>query len=81
MDDKVSDAVLALLAAREANGSVCPSEIARAITPGTNWRSAMPSIHAAVDKLLAEDLVQLSWKGEPLAERKGPYRISRPTEN
>lgn len=81
MDGKVREAVLALLAARVPGGSVCPSEVARAITDGPNWRSAMPAVHAAVEMLLAEELVQLSWKGQPLPHRNGPYRISRAIKN
>jgi hypothetical protein len=81
VEDKVRKAVLDLLATRRAEGSVCPSEVARAISPGSDWLSAMPIVHAAVDKLIAENRVRLSWKGEPLALRKGPYRIGRPINN
>jgi hypothetical protein len=73
--------MLALLASRPADGSVCPSEVARAINPGPHWRDAMPSVHATIDRLLAENLVQLSWKGRPLTHRDGPYRIRRATNN
>lgn len=72
---------MALIATRGAKGSVCPSEVARAIAPGPNWRSVMPAVHAAVNTLLDEDRVQLSWKGQPLAHRKGPYRISMRAKN
>ena len=37
----------------------------------------MPIVHAAVDRLVAEGVVRLSWKGEPLDARAGPYRIRR----
>lgn len=43
---------------------------------GANWRDAMPQVHAAIDALLSEGLVSLSWKGEPLKARAGPYRIA-----
>lgn len=81
VDNEAQEAVLALLAARAPDGSVCPSEVARAITRGPNWRSAMPTVHATIDGMLAENLVQLSWKGEPLARRKGPYRIGTAIKN
>lgn len=68
-------ATLSLLARREANATICPSEVARAIAP--DWRQAMPAVHAAIDELLCDGLVRLSWKGRPLATRSGPYRISR----
>jgi hypothetical protein len=76
-DTGVEDMVLALLAMRAPDATVCPSEVARAIAAGcpAEWRDAMPSVHAAVDRLLGEDRVRLSWKGRPLPTRAGPYRI------
>ncbi|PVE54413.1 DUF3253 domain-containing protein [Arthrobacter sp. TPD3018] len=70
------DTALALLASRAAGATVCPSEVARAIAPEA-WRAAMPSVHAAIDALVEEGRVQLSWKGKPLPTRTGPYRIGR----
>lgn len=69
-------ATLSLLAARAADATICPSEVARAIAK--DWRGAMPSVHAAIDRLVEEGSVRLSWKGRPLAARSGPYRIGRP---
>ncbi|WP_309547008.1 hypothetical protein [Sphingomonas sp. SUN019] len=37
----------------------------------------MPAVHAAVDQLVDEGLVRLSWKGRKLVTRAGPYRIGR----
>lgn len=74
------DVALTLLAARAPDATICPSEVARALTVSddeTAWRDAMPAVHAAVDGLVDEGLVRLSWKGEPLAARSGPYRIGR----
>jgi hypothetical protein len=64
-----------MLTRRAPNATICPSEVARAVTP--DWRSAMPAVHAAVDELVRDGLVRLSWKGQPLATRSGPYRIGR----
>lgn len=72
------EATLALLAARADDATVCPSEVARAVTVATGeWREAMPEVHAAVDQMVGEGLVRLSWKGQTLATRAGPYRINR----
>lgn len=72
------EATLALLAARAEDATVCPSEVARAVAGEDGaWREAMPDVHAAVDAMLNEGEVQLSWKGRPLALRAGPYRIAR----
>ena len=65
-------AVIALLAGRA--GTVCPSEVAR-VGAGAEWRDAMPAVHMAVDALVAQRRVRLSWKGEVMAVRAGPYRI------
>ena len=72
------EATLALLAARSEDATVCPSEVARVVAgEGGAWREAMPDVHAAVDELMREGGVRLSWKGRPLARRAGPYRIAR----
>lgn len=70
------ETVLALLAQRAPGATLCPSEVARAVAAPA-WRAAMPAVHAAVDALVAEGLVELRWKGELLATRAGPYRIGR----
>ena len=66
---------LSLLARRAPDASVCPSEVARAIAP--DWRGAMPAVHAAIDELIRDGRIRLSWKGRPMETRSGPYRISR----
>ena len=71
------DTTLALLADRSPDATICPSEVARALAPGADWRDAMPIVHSAVDRLAEEGAVRLSWKGRLLATRAGPYRISR----
>ena len=71
------EATLALLAARAPEATVCPSEVARALAAPADWRDRMPAVHAAVDRLVTEGLVRLSWKGRSLPARAGPYRIRR----
>ncbi|WP_254603125.1 DUF3253 domain-containing protein [Sphingomonas bacterium] len=76
--DRLGDAraaTLALLDRRTPGATVCPSEVARALA--TDWRGAMPIVHAAIDDMLADGVVRLSWKGVVLATRDGPYRIGR----
>ena len=68
-------ATLSLLARRAPDATICPSEVARMIAP--DWRGEMPAVHAAIDGLVRDALVQLSWQGRPLATRSGPYRIGR----
>ena len=77
-EDPVCEAVLALLAARAEGLTICPSEVARMLADDEQaWRDVMPAVHAAVDHLIADGSVQLSWKGESLETREGPYRIAR----
>lgn len=76
-----TDAVMTLLAARAPGATLCPSEAARALAAagghGADWRAEMPGVHAAVDALVADGSVALSWKGVDMAARAGPYRIRR----
>lgn len=77
---KPRNAVLALIDQRAAEATVCPSEVARSLADAgssTDWRRFMPAVHEAVDELLADGVVQLSWKGKLLDKRAGPYRIRR----
>lgn len=71
-------ALLALLAERAPGASLCPSEVARRLAgPEGDWRGEMAAVHAAVDALAQEGVIGLSWKGRPMAKRRGPYRIAR----
>ena len=75
------EATLALLAARAEDATVCPSEVARAMAgPAGEWREGMLEVHAAVDLMVSKGLIGLSWKGQTLATRAGPYRINRSVE-
>ncbi|MBV9827327.1 MAG: DUF3253 domain-containing protein [Alphaproteobacteria bacterium] len=77
------ETMLALLAGRAPGATVCPSEVARTLgaesdgTASSGWRDMMPVVHAAVDQMMAEGLIRLSWKGKSLKKRAGPYRIGR----
>ncbi|WBQ19138.1 DUF3253 domain-containing protein (plasmid) [Sphingobium yanoikuyae] len=82
--DDARSAALQLLERRTDQMTICPSEIARMIAAeagadhkGASWRAAMPVVHAAIDQLVADGSVELSWKGKVLASRQGPYRIRR----
>lgn len=74
-DDDARRATLTLVHARAAGATVCPSEVARALD-AADWRRMMPIVHAAVDGLLDDGHIALSWKGQGLPTRTGPYRIA-----
>ena len=42
-----------------------------------DWREAIHTVHVAIDLMVAEGLVRLSWKGEGKPVRDGPYRNGR----
>ncbi len=78
------EATLTLLDARAPGATICPSEVARMLAAAAGaghaelaWRSMMPAVHAAVDRLVIDGQVRLSWKGEMLPSRTGPYRVGR----
>lgn len=75
-DTDAMGAIRAAIGERGAGKTVCPSEIARRLAGDAgDWREHMNEVHAAVDALRAVGAVSLSWKGKPLPERNGPYRI------
>lgn len=82
MADDVHRTVLALLERRGPGKTACPSEIARSLArPDADWRAQMDAVHRAVDALVREGRVTLSWQGRPLEQRSGPYRIALPSPN
>jgi nucleoid-associated protein YgaU len=79
-EEEARAATLALLDRRRAGATICPSEVARAVAAAAgaaDWRGAMAAVHAAVDSMVAQGLVRLSWKGKAIEARDGPYRIGR----
>ena len=73
-------AIQALLHERAQGASICPSEAARRLaSDGEDWRKFMLIVHASVDEMIGEGGVAISWKGQKLKNREGPYRISLPT--
>ena len=76
------EAALMLLASRGPGATICPSEVARSLGDANaaditgEWRALMPAVHAAVDQLVTERRIRLSWKGRILSKRAGPYRMA-----
>ena len=69
--------VQSLLKERASGATVCAGEAARALAcDDGDWRTLMPTVHAAVDAMIAEGAIRLSWKGHALRERQGPYLIA-----
>jgi hypothetical protein len=77
-DTGLEEAILALLAARPATASICPSEAAR-VTGGENWRPLMEPARAAARRLVARGEVVITQRGRVVdpSTAKGPIRIRR----
>lgn len=75
-DRALEDAILALLAARAAGASICPSEAARAVG-GEDWRALMESARSAARRLTAQGRVLVTQDGRPVdaSTARGPIRV------
>ncbi|PPT27737.1 DUF3253 domain-containing protein [Xanthomonas arboricola] len=72
--------IRALLARRLPEQSICPSEVARALSGDeARWRALMPQIRSVAADLAGRDVVQISQRGEVVDVRtvRGPVRLKR----
>jgi hypothetical protein len=78
VDARLERAIDALLDARRAGATICPSEAARAVDPD-RWRELMPAARAAAGRLAAAGQVQVTQRGEvvDVATARGPVRVRR----
>ncbi len=61
----------------DSDKSICPSEVARALSP-TDWREIMPLVRRCADELQAKGKIQITQKGKAIPsaeEAKGPIRL------
>ena len=79
VDRALEQRIVALLDARAAGASICPSEAARAVDPD-GWRALMPAARAAAGRLAGAAEVEVTQRGEvvDVATARGPVRIRRP---
>jgi len=79
IDARLERTIEALLDARRAGTSICPSEAARAVDP-EGWRDLMPAARAAAGRLAAAGSVEVTQGGEvvDVADARGPVRVRRP---
>ncbi|ASR42978.1 hypothetical protein BEN78_05880 [Xanthomonas citri pv. mangiferaeindicae] len=72
--------MLALLTARPAEASICPSEIARGLRPHGDWRALMPDIRQVAATLARAGVVSVTQRGAVVdadAPPPGPVRLRR----
>jgi len=79
VDRALEQAIGALLDARAASSSICPSDAARAVDP-EGWRGLMDAARAAAGRLAAAGAVEVTQRGEvvDVAAARGPVRVRRP---
>jgi hypothetical protein len=74
---RIEATILALAGHRAPQGTICPSDAARAIG-GTGWRDLVPIVREVARRLAAEGRVEVTQGGrrlDPAAQWKGPVRI------
>ena len=74
-------AIDALLSARRADRTICPSEVARALAGDDGaWRALMPRIREVAAGLVAEGRLTVTRRGQPVDATApgGPIRLGRP---
>ncbi|MFN3616298.1 MAG: DUF3253 domain-containing protein [Rubrimonas sp.] len=78
--ERIEAAILALTAARGSRRSICPSEAARALAQGGDWRALMPAVREAAAGLAARGALRVTQKGVAVDARtaRGPIRLAAP---
>jgi hypothetical protein len=74
---RARDAILELLAERDPDKTICPSEAARALAGDSDFRPYMDPVREAAAKLADEGRIEVTQKGKPvkIGEVKGPIRL------
>jgi hypothetical protein len=77
--EELSEAILALLARRGPEKTICPSDAARAVAGGA-FRPLMPEARQAAAQLLAAGRIVVTQRGEPVdpLTARGPIRLGLP---
>lgn len=79
-DRDVAATVLALLAQRADDATICPSEAARTLAP-EGWRALMPQVRAVAVRLALSGRLTIRQRGRVVAPDgplRGPIRLGRP---
>lgn len=78
VDRELEDSIRALLAARAADATICPSEAARAVG-GEDWRDLMEPARRAARRMVDAGDVEITQQGAVVdpSTARGPIRIRR----
>lgn len=75
--ERIAEAIDALLAARSADASICPSEVARRLSPD-DWRVLMPRVREVAFDMARAGRVRITQRGravDPVEPVGGPIRL------
>ena len=79
--DELAAVMRAMVAARGAGKTICPSEVARAVAPDA-WRELMEDVRAVARGLALAGEVVVTQKGvvlDPAGEWRGAIRVGAPS--
>lgn len=80
-DAGIEQQIFALLAARQPDATICPSEVARALAPADGaWRDQMPHMRQVAHALAKQHRLRVTRGGEPVDATApgGPIRLGLP---
>ena len=83
-DAAIAAKVFALLDQRRPEATICPSEVARALSLSNDeaaWRAAMPAVRRVAAQLMADGRLRVTRGGVPVADPEqagGPIRLGKP---
>lgn len=79
-DGDIEATILALLQARAATASICPSEVARALAPDESaWRPLMPAVRRVAAAMASARRLRVTARGVDVdaSDVHGPIRLAR----
>ena len=81
-DAAIEERILSLLATRQDGATICPSEVARSLVPGAEWRRLMPHVRQVAQSLAQSNRLSVTRGGVQVEATSGggPIRLGRPIE-
>jgi hypothetical protein len=81
-DARIRETIHALLDARRADATICPSDAARALRPEGDWRALMDDVRRVAGDETEEGRLEVRQKGQrvDLGTARGPIRLARPEQ-
>lgn len=79
--DDIAAKIHELLAQRDDDKTICPSDAARALLPDGDWRGLMDDVRGVAAEEADAGRLEVRQKGERIEPRgyTGPIRLGRPT--